>query len=301
MPTKLNALLLLILAPMMWAGNAVVARAMVGAASPMMLNFLRWFISALILLAMCPEPLKLLGFISKRWYYYCILGFLGMGAFNGLQYLALKTSSAINVTLILATVPLWSIFVGKFIFAIQISKRQVLGALISLIGVIEILTKGHLAQVAEFQFMRGDLLVLLAAIMWAFYSWLLILKDKFADARITWIEWLLAQVVFGMMWSGILLLVEIHWAQTTLEWTWSVVGAVSFVSIGATIVAFYAWTRGVAEAGPNLASVVYNFLPVFAALLSFSVLGEQPRQYHFIAFGLIVLALIFSYSEARHL
>ena len=112
--------LLLILPPLLWAANAVFARIAINSIGPLWLNALRWGLALLILL---PLGWKLLASTSarqavgERWVYLGILGLIGVGAYNGLQYVALRTSTPVNVTLIASSLPLWSMIVGAVDFA----------------------------------------------------------------------------------------------------------------------------------------------------------------------------------------
>src|SRR6186713_3590103 len=127
--------LLLTLAPVLWAGNAVVGRLVAPLVPPLTLNFLRWGIAFLILL---PFAWRLLGAGSPLWERigrYAVLGLLGVGCYNALQYLAVKTSTPVNVTLVGSSMPAFMLALGAAFFGQRINRRQVAGALLSVAGV----------------------------------------------------------------------------------------------------------------------------------------------------------------------
>src|SRR3954451_22572838 len=95
------------LPPLLWAGNAVVGRLVVGSVPPLTLNFLRWLLAGLILLPLAWRVFTDPRAITSRWRHLLLLGLLGVGSYNSLQYLALVTTTPINVTLIAASVPVW--------------------------------------------------------------------------------------------------------------------------------------------------------------------------------------------------
>ena len=109
--------LLLTLPPLMWAGNAVVGRLMVGHVPPLTLNALRWALAALLLAPLAWRVWRDGAAIRAAWVYLLVIGTLGVGAFNSLQYVALVTSTPLNVTLINASMPLWMLVVGAVGYA----------------------------------------------------------------------------------------------------------------------------------------------------------------------------------------
>jgi drug/metabolite transporter (DMT)-like permease len=112
-------LVLLLLPPLLWASNAVLARVAIDSIGPLWLNALRWGLALLILL---PAGWKLVADaesraqVGERWIYLGILGLIGVGGYNGLQYLALRTSTPVNVTLIASSLPLWSMLAGVLFY-----------------------------------------------------------------------------------------------------------------------------------------------------------------------------------------
>jgi len=164
---------LLTVPPLMWAGNAVVGRLMVGQISPLLLNFLRWVLVVAVLLPLAWRALQPLSRIRTRWAYLAAVGVLGVGLYNALQYTALVTSSPINVTLVAASMPVWMLAVGALFFGEKPRARQLVGAALGLAGVLIVIGRGSWQTLVQVQFVIGDLLVIAAAIGWAFYSWLL--------------------------------------------------------------------------------------------------------------------------------
>ncbi len=284
--------LLMTLPPLMWAGNAVVGRLMVGQVPPLTLNLMRWVLVALILLPLAWRALLPISRITQRWRYLLLLGLLGVGLFNSLQYLALVTSSPLNVTLVAASMPVWMLLVGAGVYGEHPTRRQLLGAALGLGGVLIVVGRGSLQALLQVQFVPGDLFILVAAIGWAFYSWLLARPPAHmrGDLRPDW-DWagmLLIQALFGLLASGLFSVAEQALGAAPIRWSWGVVAALAYVSLAASIVAYRCWGLGVAEGGPTMAAFFNNLTPLFAAVLSALVLGETPQTYHALAFVLIV-------------
>lgn len=285
--------LLLTLPPLMWAGNAVVGRLAVGAVPPLALNFVRWALAFALLWPFARHVFTDRAAIAARWPYLALLGLLGMGSYNALQYLALHSSTPLNVTLIAASSPVWMLGFGALLYGAHPTRRELLGAALSLLGVLFVIARGEPARLAELQFVPGDLLMLLAIITWALYSWLLARPPASMQGEARpgwgWAEFLLVQIGFGLLWSGGMAGAEALVAEDA-RWHWSptVLAILAYVAIGPSLVAYRCWGLGVSTVGPAIAAFFSNLTPVFAAMLSAALLGEAPRWYHGVAFALIV-------------
>jgi drug/metabolite transporter (DMT)-like permease len=296
MQLNLRLALLMTVPPLMWAGNAIVGRLMVGEVPPLTLNFLRWVLTALILLPLGWRALRQPQRLLQRWRYLLMVGLLGVGMYNALQYLALVTSAPINVTLVASSLPIWMMAVGALFYGEHPSRRQLAGAALGLVGVLLVIGRGSLQTLLAVQFVPGDLFIIAAVIGWSFYSWLLArppahmqgAQRPHADEGWDWAGLLLIQTLFGLLAAGSFATVEQLSGAAPIRWSGAVVGALLFVSLGASIVAYRCWGLGVAEGGPALAAFFSNLTPLFAAVMSALVLGERPHGYHVLAFVLIV-------------
>jgi drug/metabolite transporter (DMT)-like permease len=279
---------LLTVPPLLWAGNAIVGRMVRDAVPPMTLNLLRWTIALLVLLPLGRAVLKPGSGVLGNWRRYSMLGLLGIGLYNSLQYLALQSSTPINVTLVASGLPVWMLLVGKLFYKAPVKPRQVGGALLSIAGVLVVLCRGDLAQLAALRLVAGDLYMILATIAWAFYSWMLMQQRDVPSVRADWAAFLLAQVAYGVLWSAALSGAEWLVAGIAIEWSWHVAAALLYVAIGPAILAMRCWGAGLQKAGPTLGAFFINLTPLFTALLSSAFLGEAPHLYHAFAFALIV-------------
>lgn len=287
--------LLLTIPPLMWAGNAVVGRMVGHLVPPMTLNLLRWALAGLLLLPLASWVLRPDSGLWPHWKRLSVLGLLSVGAYNALQYLALHTSSPLNVTLVAASMPVWMLLIGRLFFAAPVSRRQLLGALLSISGVLLVLSRGQLETLLQVKLVAGDVYILLAAIAWAFYSWMLARPGgEPPEIRSDWAAFLLAQVAFGLAWSA--LFAGGEWALTDahIVWGWPLVAALVFVAVGPAVLAYRAWGIGVQRAGPTVASFFGNLTPLLTALMSSALLGDLPQLYHGVAFVLIVCGIVVS-------
>jgi drug/metabolite transporter (DMT)-like permease len=177
---------------------------------------------------------------------FLLLGLFGVGSYNMLLYLALQTSTAINVTLIGASMPIWMLFIG---------------AVVSLMGVGIVLTRGDLATLLSMEIVIGDLLIMLATILWAFYSWMLSRPGSSSERQWPWAEFLMAQVTVGLLWTGFFDGFEIAAGHAFIDLNWWTASLILFVAIGPPLIAYRCWGLGVNGAGPTVATFLLTSFP----------------------------------------
>jgi drug/metabolite transporter (DMT)-like permease len=291
---NLRTAALLTLPPLLWAGNAVVGRLVTGMVPPVTLNFLRWALAFLILLPFAAPVLRPGSALWPQWRRFALLGLLGVGCYNALQYLALKTSTPLNVTLVAASVPVWMLGIGALFFGQRISGRQMAGAVLSIAGVLVVLGRGDWALLAQVRLVPGDFYVLLATAAWAVYSWLLIRPGDPPEIRGDWAAFVMAQLVFGLGWSALFAGGEWALEDAHIQWGWPLAAALAYVATCPAILAYRSWGLGVQRVGPNIAGFFSNLTPLFAAVMSAAFLGELPHVYHAVAFALIVGGIVVS-------
>lgn len=286
-------LLLLTLPPLLWAGNAVVGRDLIDSAPPVLLNALRWLFALALLLPWVRAPWRETALLHAHWRWWLATGVLGMGAYNTLQYQALHSSSAVNVTLIAASLPLAMLLVGQLGFAQQVRRGQLVGAGLSLLGVLVVIAQGEPARLLQLQWVEGDLLMLLATLSWAGYSWLLTRRPA-ALAGWSWMDILATQMAFGLAVALPLAGAEQLWTAVPLRVDAGLAAALAYIVLGPSLIAYRCWSLGVAEGGPLLSGFFVNLTPLFAALLSALWLGEAAQGFHALAFVLIAAGIAVS-------
>ena len=286
--------LLLTLPPLLWAGNAVVGRVVHELIPPMTLNFLRWVLAFAILLPLAWRVLRPASDMWAHWKRLSMLGLLGIGCYNALQYLALQTSTPLNVTLVASSIPVWMLVVGAVCFGRPVSRRQVAGALLSIAGVLVVLSRGQWALLLQVRLVPGDMYVLLATLAWAFYSWLLSQPKEPLELRGDWAAFLIAQIFFGLGWSGLFAAGEWALLDAHIDWGWPLVAALLYIAVGPAVIAYRCWGLGMQRVGPAIAGFFTNLTPLFAALLSAAFLGQLPHLDHGLAFLLIVGGIVVS-------
>lgn len=290
----LSTVFYLSLATFLWAGNAIAGRALVGSISPITLSAVRWGLAVLILLPLGWRVIKPSSALWQNKGRFLVLGFLGVGTYNVLLYLALQTSTAINVTLIGASMPIWMLFIGAVFYQVKPTLLQLLGAIVSLAGVAIVLSRGEPTSLLSMQVVMGDLFIMLATILWACYSWMISRPGKSTERQWPWAEFLLAQVLIGFIWTMLFEGAEIATGHAFIELNYWTGALILFVAIGPSLIAYRCWGLGVNGAGPTVAAFFANLIPLFTALFSAAILGDPPQIFHGIAFALIVIGILVS-------
>lgn len=280
-----TTLFLLTFPPLAWAGNAIVGRLAAGTVPPVTLNFARWVLAGLLL-----APFAWRGVIAhwstlrRHAGVLVAMGVLSIASYNAFQYLALTTSTPINVTLIGASTPLFLLVIGATFFREKMKPWHVAGALLCLVGVSFVLVRGEVGRLAQLDFVAGDLFMLAATIAWSAYTWLLRKKRPAVPLPVL----LFTQIVTGVVASVPVVVWELMTQHQPFQWSGKVVAILMYVATIPSLLAYFAWDRAIARAGAQLPVFFITLTPVFAALLSTLLLGDWPRWYH--AAGLVAIA-----------
>ena len=288
-------------AALMWAGNAIVGKILVQSSSPVLLNTIRWGVTALILLPFAWGVFKGSSPLWGQTKRFLLLSLFGVGSYNILLYLALQSSTPINVTLIGASMPIWAIMIGALFYKESSHAKQIIGALISLVGVSIVIVRGELERLIEIEFVVGDLLMVFATILWGAYSWMLSHPKESTERTWPWSYFLLAQVGFGFCWSVGFAVTERQLEYSYFTWSWPTVFMIIYVIIGPSLIAYRCWGLGVSGAGATVATFFTNLIPLFTAILSTLLLQKPPELFQGVAFALILAGIYLSIQKKKRI
>jgi len=264
---KYRVFLLLIICNLFWAGNYVFGKYVVSEMTPLWITFSRWLLASFLLIPIAYffEKPKW-DIIRQQWYLLLFMGIFGIDAFNLTLYSALHYTSPTNASLISALNPGLIVLVSVLLLREKISLIQVLGFIFSLIGVFLVLTRGHLGQIFQTEYNRGDLIMIISIIVWTLYS---ILGKRLT--RIPPITATAASALFGTIIMAPFALYEgINVANISSVAVTGILYMVIFPSIGS----FVLWNMCIREIGASGAGIFLNFIPIFTAIISW-ILGEK--------------------------
>ena len=291
---RVLAFAFLALANLLWAGNWVTGRALRDAFEPITLNFWRWLIAALVLAPFALHELaRNRDTIRRHAGLLALLALTGVVIFQSLVYLGLRTTTAINAVLLNSSGPLFMLLCSWIIERESATRRQVAGMLVSLVGILVIVSQGEVARLLELEFHRGDAWILLAMPAWGVYSVLL----KRRPPELGGVGLLFAISVAGLaMLAPAFVLEALH---APPRWpTAAEAAGVLYVGLAASVGAFICWNRGVAVVGANAAGFTLHLLPAFGTVLAMISLGEAFHTYHAAGIAIILVGVVLAARTA---
>lgn len=289
-----KAYALLLLTTLFWGGNAIAGKLAIGHVSPMLLTAARWTAAFLLLLVIAlPRFTVDWPVIRQNLWLLAGLGFLGFTLFNVALYSALLYTTAINVSIEQAGIPMLIFLANFLLFRTRVTWAQILGSLLSIVGVLLTASHGSLSRLLELEVNFGDALMLLAVLLYSGYTvalrfkpaihWQSMIIALCGSAAVTSIPFAVAEI-----WYGAAILPDLT--------GWSVIAyTVLFPSILAQV--FY--IRGVELIGANRAGLFVNLVPIFGTLLSILILGEDFQTYHALAMVLVITGIWLAEHSGR--
>jgi drug/metabolite transporter (DMT)-like permease len=278
------AYLLLILTVLFWSGNFVLGRFVHSEIPPIALAFWRWTIAGLILMPFVARSLiEKRRLILAHWKMLILLAILSVTNFNTFIYLALHSTTAVNVLLINSITPVFIVCLAWLIFRDRVTPLQAAGVMVSLAGMLWIISRGSPTVLLSITFSKGDLWTLLAALSWACYT--ILLRKR--PAGLAPAPFLAVLIVIGIIFLLPVYLWEIG-TGTVARPTPLTMGSVLYVAIFPSILSYLFWNRGVAMVGANISGIFMHLMPVFGIIMAGVFLNERLMVYHYPGILLIV-------------
>lgn len=278
-----NPYLLLAVASLFWSGNHIVGRAAGGHVPSLAMSTARWLIPAVVLWAFAHRQIRRdWPAIRAHWKIMLWLGLTGGALFTALQYVGLKYTTALNVSVLNSLVPVLIVATGALLFRDRVTLRQTGGIAVSLLGVLVIVAQGRFETLMALGFNWGDLIIVFNMIVFAVYAVYLRLRP-----RIHALSFLFVFAVISSAGTLPFFIVE-SLSGDTLQLTWLTVTSIAYVSIFPSVLAFAAWNRGVELIGANRAGPFVHLVPVYTAVVAGALLGEQLAGFHVAGFVLII-------------
>jgi len=275
--------LLLSITAACWAGNAVVGKLAAGHIAPATLSFLRWSLAFLIILPFAWTHLvRDWAAIRAKPGLMILLSATGVGAFNTLQYWSLEHTQAINTLLLQPTAPVFVAMWSLLLLGVRLTLAQAGGILLSLVGVLVIMTHGDLSSLKHVDFNSGDLIFVLALFIFGLYSVLMPRRPPMHSLSFI-------GFTFGCG-AACIIPLFIHEVATQPFMTMNLANLLTlvYVALFPSIIAYLCFNRGVQIIGPNRAAPFFHLVPVFGTIMSIVFLGERPQLFHFVGFALVL-------------
>jgi drug/metabolite transporter (DMT)-like permease len=294
--TWASPILLLVLTTLIWAAHALVGRLAVGQIGPMTLTCLRWGAALIpILITARPSLRRDWPALRARWAYLAAMGACGYTAFNALFYVAAHHTGALNLSIIQGAIPALVLIGARAFLKIRFSAVQALGAFITMVGVVVIASQGDLAKLEALAFNSGDVMMVVAAVLYAGYTVGLRHRPNVSGVS------MLAAMAFVAFVTAIPLMV---WEIVSGGFIWPTAQGLlvlAFVALGPAFISQLMYMRGVELIGPGRAGVFVNLVPVFGAIMAVGILGEPLAPYHVLALLLVVGGIAIAQRNASAL
>jgi drug/metabolite transporter (DMT)-like permease len=286
---------LLALTALFWSGNFVLGRGVRELIPPVSLNFWRWAGALSILLPFSwPRLYREREMLWRHWKLLALMSIPSICIFNTFIYTALQTATTTNTVLLNAMTPIFIGVTARIAFGVRMQRLQVAGVLISLAGLMFIITHGDWSALAGLTFTRGDIWTLGAALAWAIYSVMLRLRPM----QMAPLTFLTAIIAIGLF----LLLPFYLWELSVkggFELSAASMASLAYVCIFPSVLAYIFWNHGVDQVGANRAGLFSHLMPVYSILLASILLGERLHVYHLIGIVLIFGGILLNNRPAR--
>ena len=288
---------MLVCATLFWSGNFIVGKfAFLENIPPLSLVFYRWSLVWIILLPFTyKEIIKYKDTIFNNLPLLFFLGFTSVGLFNSFTYLSLVHTQVINSTLFNTAIPAVIILLC-FLFNVEkTNKFQILGLVISVLGILSIITKLDIEILLSLNFNKGDIIMIGGVITWGIYSTLL-KKKKFTLPLLTLVHVI---CTFGLISVLPQFLYEFYQGKLIkidIDLFYILIFLALFPSIGS----YYCWAGAVSIIGANRAGIFLSLIPLFSTIMAIIFFNEQFNFYHFLGATLIVLGLFLSNKEIKN-
>ena len=290
------AYIILILTTIFWSGNFIVGKAAsIYQIPPFSLNFYRWLFAGLILLPFTYKEIIIKKkYIIQNLFLFIVLGVTSITIFNSIVYYSLYHTQVISGILMISTIPVWIIFISSILRIEKTNAFQIFGVVLSLTGVIFIITKANLSIIKNLDFNKGDLSMVVAMFSWAIYSSLLKSK-KFKISQTTLLEII---IICGLIFLIPIYLIEMKIGNPII------LGKpffliLSYVVIFPGIAAFFFWIKGISIIGANRAGIFLHLMPIFGAIMAMTIFSEKFLFYHILGALFIIAGITLSNKKIK--
>ncbi|KQX48612.1 DMT family transporter [Paenibacillus sp. Root444D2] len=284
---KTRAWIFLVLANLFWAGNLIFGKSVTSDFHPIWASFLRWAIAAVVLIpiAQLVEKPNWLKIWKNNWGILLFFSLVGVVSYTLLTYTALQHTSSTNGSLINSLTPAVMIVLSLLFLKDKITVWQGVGLVLSFLGVLTVLTKGHLLGVFSTHYNQGDGILMVAAFLWAIYS--IISKRVQHLPPITFVAFTAS--IGDVCMLPLLFIQPLHKEHITAFGITGIIYLGLFPSIGS----FLFWNQGIKELGPSKASITMNLMPIFTAIISLMV-GQELLVSQIVGGVIVIVGMLLS-------
>jgi drug/metabolite transporter (DMT)-like permease len=287
--SKSLTITLVALTALFWGASFNVGKYIVEYLPPLTAASIRFTLASVLILAiMFWKEKNILANIKNNWLAYIIIGVVGVAGFNGLFFLGLKYTSAVNGALIMATNPLVTMLLAAVLLKEPISKSQRAGILLSLVGVLIVIAQGSMLVLLNMKMSLGDGIIFAANVCWAMYGVLGRKLVKDSSPLISTAMTMCTGTIALIFLSGASL-----FSVDAATLNWGVYGGLIYLAVFCSVLAYLFWNCGIANLGATTTSTFFNLVPVFTVLISLC-LGQPVSTIQLVGGALVILGVLIS-------
>ena len=286
---------MLTLCTFFWSGNFIVGKfATLHEVPPLTLNFFRWLIVWIILIPFTFKDIFLnIKIIKEKFFSILLMSITSISIFNSVVYYSLNFTQVLNGALMISTIPVLIIFIS-FIFRVEkINLNQVLGLILSITGVVIIITQLEFSRLIHLDLNKGDLWLLVAMLSWAIYSTML----KTHRTGLNYLTFISVIVTLGLIFLLPQFLFELN-NQELIKFNFAFILIISYVVLFAGLGAYIFWNKAVLIVGPSRAGIFLHLMPVFSSFMAIFLLNEKFMNFHIFGAIAIILGIYLSSKKS---
>ena len=291
------AYIFLLLTVTFWAGNFIVGKfASLYEVPPFSLNFYRWFFAWLILAPFTiPEIIKKKEYITQNYKLFIVLGVTSITIFNSIVYYSLNFTQVISGVLMISTIPVMIMFFSSILKIEKTNVFQIIGVILSFLGVTIIITKANFQILKNLNFNKGDITMVVAMFSWALYSTLL-KRQKYELSQIS-----LLQVVISF---GLIFLIPVYFIEYQVGFRINLdipfILILSYVVLLPGLASFILWIKGISMIGANRSGVFLHLMPIISAIMAMIFFNEKFMFYHILGACFIIIGILLSNKKVKN-
>jgi drug/metabolite transporter (DMT)-like permease len=295
MSSNFKAYLMLILCALFWSGNFIVGKfATLYEIPPLTLNFFRWLIVWIVLIPFTfRDILKNIKVIKKSFYPLLLMSITSISVFNSVVYYSLNFTQVLNGALMISIIPVLIVFISFIFKTEKINLSQIFGLILSITGVITIVTRLDFTKIINFDLNKGDLWLLVAMLSWAIYSTML----RTHKTELKYLSFMSVIISIGLIFLFPQFLFE-YYNHQVIRFNIPVFLIIIYVVLFAGLGSYILWNKAVVTVGPNKAGIFLHLMPVFSSFMAIFLLNEKLMNFHIIGAIIIIIGIYLSSKKS---
>jgi len=295
MNSNVKAYIMLIICSFFWSGNFIVGKfATLYEVPPLTLNFFRWLIVWIILVPFTFKDIsKNIKLIKKNFYSILLMSIASISVFNSVVYYSLNFTQVLNGALMISTIPVLIVFISFIFKTEKINFSQIFGIILSVTGVLTIITRLDFTKLIHLDLNKGDLYLLVAMLSWAIYSTML----RTHKTGLNYLSFMTIIISIGLTFLIPQFLFELNNHQI-IKFSIPVILITGYVVIFAGLGSYILWNKAVVIVGPNKAGIFLHLMPVFSSFMAIFLLNEKLMNFHIIGAIIIIIGIYLSSKKS---